>query len=191
MINKTMIKCSSGNYFDLSKPFDYPFNIAEIAHALSQICRFTGHTKEFYSVAQHSVLVSLFVPKELRFAALLHDAHEAFIGDISTPLKRTFGIEFLEWENDVEGDIRYSIEAFFDVKTIDPKIQHADLQVLGMEKRDLFIRDDIEWESLKGIEIPSIKITPLSPYESKILFLNQFDSYFKEKYDPCNSPQTI
>ena len=63
----------SGNYFDLQDPSASRFEVTDIAHALSNICRFTGHTRQFYSVAEHSVLCSYLVPHEDRMIALMHD----------------------------------------------------------------------------------------------------------------------
>lgn len=77
----------SGEYFDLAEPEACAFQVSDIAHALGNICRFTGHTQRFYSVAEHSVICSHMVPPEDAMAALMHDAAEAFIGDVSSPLK--------------------------------------------------------------------------------------------------------
>lgn len=84
-----IITLSDGTSFDFRRPEDMTFDIVVIAHALSKMCRFTGHVSgnEIYSVAQHSVLVSRMVPPEHALDGLLHDAHEAYVGDMSAPLK--------------------------------------------------------------------------------------------------------
>lgn len=101
--NDPVIQTASGRTVDLSDPHVFDIDIHDIAHALGQLCRFTGHTNQFYSVAEHCVhcseLVLDFVPPDelkklsdeqkriLQIEALLHDAAEAYLGDVSRPLK--------------------------------------------------------------------------------------------------------
>lgn len=61
--------------------------IDDIAHSLSQLCRYNGHTRRFYSVAEHSVLISEAVPPCDALWGLLHDASEAYLGDLIRPVK--------------------------------------------------------------------------------------------------------
>ena len=77
----------SGIKFQLLDPTMDMINIHDIAHSLSMQCRWNGHCKFFYSVAEHSFHVSNLVPKSLALHGLLHDAAEAYVGDIITPYK--------------------------------------------------------------------------------------------------------
>ena len=83
---------ASGRRVNLTKPAPESIAVEDIAGALSRICRFGGHTSEFYSVAQHSVLVANMIAhfgrSDLRLVALHHDSHEAYLGDMPTPLKK-------------------------------------------------------------------------------------------------------
>src|SRR5882724_10226297 len=78
--------------------------IEDIAHALSNIGRWTGHTRYFYSVAQHSVYASLICPPEFAFDTLMHDSSEAYLGDMNRPLKHftAAGPAYREIEEKVE-----------------------------------------------------------------------------------------
>jgi 5'-deoxynucleotidase YfbR-like HD superfamily hydrolase len=82
------IQTASGRAFSLTEPAPADVDLQDIASALSKIARFGGHTRRPYSVAQHCCLVASIVPAEFRLHALLHDAAEAYVGDIVTPLKR-------------------------------------------------------------------------------------------------------
>ena len=87
-MNGTWIQTSSGGKFYYDSDDTDCINIEDIAHALSNPCRFGGHSGRFYSVAQHSVVVAYLVEKELMLTALLHDASEAYVVDVPRPLKR-------------------------------------------------------------------------------------------------------
>lgn len=83
----TWIQTYTGRAFDLVDPQPDMVHPEDLAHALSRLCRFTGHVKRFYSVAEHSIYVSELVPDEHSLWGLLHDGAEAYIGDVSAPLK--------------------------------------------------------------------------------------------------------
>ncbi len=94
----TCITTYTGGTFDYSKFGPDDIDIRDIAHALSHLCRFTGHTNIFYSVAQHCLLVSEKIPggPEVKLAALLHDAAEAYVNDLSSPLKKWLVLNYIE-----------------------------------------------------------------------------------------------
>lgn len=83
-----VIRTFTGVFIDVTNPKPEQILIEDIAHALSNQCRFGGHTLQFYSVAEHCLLVSEMVPDKHRLAALLHDASEAYLVDIPTPVKQ-------------------------------------------------------------------------------------------------------
>jgi uncharacterized protein len=145
-------------------------HIEDIAHGLAFQCRFNGQTRAFYSVAQHSLLVAGLVPARLRLAALLHDAAEAYLGDMVKPLKAFFP-EFSRLEEEVMAIIgeRFGITGF-----ADPAIKRADLIALATEKRDLMPHSSEAWASLSGISPVPTRIQPLAPHEAKAAFLERF-----------------
>ena len=81
----------SGQVIDLREPTPEMIHPEDIIGGLSKICRFGGQIPCFYSVAQHSVLVEHYAPVHLKRAALLHDATEAYLGDVIKPLKHLLG----------------------------------------------------------------------------------------------------
>jgi hypothetical protein len=87
LYNPTCIRTHSGIYIDVFNPKPDQILIEDIAHALSNQPRFGGHMHTFYSVAQHSTVVASYVPARHKLAALMHDASEAYLLDIPTPIK--------------------------------------------------------------------------------------------------------
>ena len=169
MVKSEILTCS-GEDFSFINPDAYRFDIETIAHALSNLCRFTGHTSAFYSVAQHSVLVSRLVPREMRLAGLLHDATEAFVGDMTKPLKDMFP-EFRRIEKNIGAAIcrQYSIPF-----PLPQEIKQADLILLATEQRDLMPRVNMQWSYLEGVEPLKETIIPWPPALAKEQFLARF-----------------
>lgn len=142
-------------------------HLEDIAHGLAYQCRFNGQTSEFYSIAQHSLMVADIVPPELRLAALLHDASEAYLGDVVKPLKALLA-NYKAIELNVETMIahHFGIENMFD-----PRIKQADMIALATEKRDLMPHSAEDWSYLRGFKPLPAAIAPMSPTEAKRVFL--------------------
>jgi hypothetical protein len=162
------IQTVDGRYFHLDDFSQNVVSVETIAAALSKLCRYTGHCSEFYSVAQHSVMVSRIVPKEDALWGLFHDAAEAYIGDIARPLKRMLK-DYLVLEEYIE----FGVHSALGLTGMMPKsVQHADLVALATEKRDL-LPPGPDWELLKGIEPLPEKIYPLWWKAAESLFLQR------------------
>lgn len=160
---------------DLMNPQPKDVHIEDIAHSLSLICRFGGHTKCFYSVAQHSVLVAQMIDPEYKLIGLLHDASEAYIGDIVSPLKA-----LLNQYIDVEDRFNLAIGQRFGMSdallNMPPEVKHADMRALRTEVRDVVGGELRPWECWGDGDIEPYDdvITPLSSDDARELFLKEF-----------------
>lgn len=181
MKNST-IQVISGQYIDPLNPDTERINIEDIAHALSNVCRFTGHVREFYSVAQHSVLVSYVVPKEFALAGLMHDASEAYLADIASPVKPHLSSYY-----DIEEALMSVIAEKFGFDwPMHPEVRKADLILLATEKRDLLPahEEDEKFWMFNGFPPLATPIYPYEPKAAKVYFLNRF----KELTEGIQSP---
>ncbi|MHB1869610.1 MAG: phosphohydrolase [Steroidobacteraceae bacterium] len=118
--------------------------IEDIAHSLSHICRFGGHCERAYSVAEHSlyvadILKSRGMPAAGQLAGLLHDGHEAYCGDVPTPIKRALGEPWREFESGVEKAVHAALGVSNLMDTWQASVHDADLSALVTEIRVLFL----------------------------------------------------
>jgi hypothetical protein len=148
--------------------------LEDIVACLPKICRYAGNTKKFYSVAEHSIRMSLAFP-EFSKIALLHDAVEAYIGDIPSPVKNLSSeinliednilfeiyskydvIPYATYGKDEIIPIHGLVTAFITVKDI---IKKMDLSMLAYEKNhpEIMGGSRLEWECIKGVEIPTFQ----------------------------------
>lgn len=180
------IQCYRGGRFYPLDPRPEEVFIEDIAHHLSLLCRFTGACRKFYSVAQHSVHVSETVPDKpgLAMWALLHDAPESYLNDISRPFKA----HLFTLENPIdltnarpiecaEAGILEAIAVRFNLKPMPDwtAIKHADNVLLATEARDLMAPLDPGWEKwLKHISPLPKPIVPWPPEVAKDAFLERF-----------------
>ena len=171
MIDGCLIQVASGEYVNPLEPWGFTPRIDDIAHALAQINRFTGHTAAPYSVAEHSVRVSEACPPGLELAGLLHDAAEAYLGDCASPLKHhpTFGSAYRYAEDALQERIDYR----FRVDSHHPAVRRADLVLLATEKRDL-MPPGPEWAVLAGVRPLPGSINTWPPSFARRRFLARY-----------------
>lgn len=164
------ISTRSGRRLYLHNPSPAQIHINDIAHGLAHQCRFNGQTNKFYSVAQHSVIVASILPPELKLAGLLHDAAEAYLGDIVQPLK-----ELLPDFGSIEARFADVIGQRFKVDLQhNDAVKKADLIALATERRDLMPMEIVEWPTLNGINPLWKTIKPQNPDKAKAEFLSMY-----------------
>jgi hypothetical protein len=163
------IMLRSGAWFDFCAPADSDFTIDDIAHGLANICRYSGQCSRFYSVAEHSLLVSD-TATGFEFEALLHDAAEAFLGDITRPLKQMLP-EYKRIEAEVE---RAILDRFGIAWPLPPQIKLADLRVLAAEQKQIMPEGTDGWVRGQRVDPAPIVVEHLSPDEAKRRFLDRF-----------------
>jgi uncharacterized protein len=151
-------------------------DIHDIAHSLSHICRFLGHAQRFYSVAQHSVLVSQMVPRADALWGLLHDASEAYLCDLPAPLKCEPQMKFYRA---AEERLMACVALKFGLAPQMPKsVVYIDKVLLATEFRDVTTASDLDWivAECGGVNpLSRITIDPWSSMVAKDNFLSRFE----------------
>lgn len=164
------IQTYSGIRFNPTNPVVGSIVIADIAHSLSMQCRFSGHVKKFYSVAQHSVLVSYLCDEKDALWGLLHDASEAYLVDVPRPIKRSGKFDaYIEFETKMQN----AICERFGLPMAEPvSVKNADKRMLSTEARDLMGPLHPDW--VNPTDPYPFKIEALPQQEAKNLFMKRF-----------------
>ena len=179
---ESYIETYSGEKFYFLTPKTQVFKLKDIAHALSMICRFTGHCKEFYSVAEHSWHVARMLegcPIEVQIAGLLHDASEAYITDIASPIK-----QHLPDYQKLEDGILAAIFAQYHLEyPMHPAVKQADLAMLSTEAHYMLHSGGNSWDMWKERRrpAPNALYRPINmpPRQAAQLFLDKFNELYE------------
>lgn len=166
---KTTIQLISGAYYDFKIPTQ--LTVHEIAWALSNICRFAGHSKKFYSVAQHSVIVSQEVDSSYMLEALFHDAAEAVLGDVAKPLKQLLP-DYQKLEHEIEITIKKNLHLPL---VLSKQVKIADIKALATERRDLMVEQEEKWFYINKYQPFDSVIDPLLPKKAYELFISRYN----------------
>ena len=162
------IETRTGKKFYPLAPREEDIDIHDIAFALSNVCRYTGHV-EFYSVGDHSLHMSRLVDYPFKLEALLHDASEAYLADIAGPVK-PFLPDYIAAERRLDVAIRKK----FDLPSrMSPEVHEADQRILVTEARDLGMTWWTDWRN-RGVMPYNFTVIPRSLAYVREAFLTEF-----------------
>jgi hypothetical protein len=176
----------TGEHFDFDLFVPESIKIPDLAHSLSNLCRFNGHCDCFYSVAQHSVLVSERCRPPDALWGLLHDTPEVYLGDRTRPLKEWLRLNcpaFLQLESRIEATIatRFGLIGRDPNDFIETRmhVKHWDAVLLATEARDLISAPRHDWGPLP--EPLPMRIDPWVPEHAERRFLQRLRRLLRER----------
>lgn len=167
------IQTYTGRRFYYADPRPEDIHIEDIAHALGMQCRYAGHSYRFYSIAEHSKLVSQqFGEPQMRMIGLLHDATEAYCVDLPSPLKQLLP-SYKEYENKVWSIIAVK---FGLPEQPCPEIKEIDTRMMITERPQLF-HHPLPWPKYDAVKpLKGVSVRGLDHYAAKAEFLDEFRS---------------
>lgn len=175
MCNEPWISTYSGKRFYPTNLEKSDIDINDIAHSLSNMCRFGGHSTRFYSVAEHSVLVSRSLPEKYALWGLLHDATEAYLVDIPSPVKQLFP-EYKGLENEL---MKHIAKQFIGRRVAIPRIvKNVDVSILANEAAQAMKDKGEPWNLPK--KTLDVRLNFWSPKRAKTEFLTEFHELSKD-----------
>lgn len=165
---------ASGRVLELKRPLPSQITLTDIARGLANTCRFSGQLRRgvYLSVAQHSLIVAFLVPPAHRFDALLHDASEAYLGDLAHPLKH---LPSMRGYRAIEYRLMRAIAAKLGCASSKSRIiDDADYRAMTYEA-DLWKVPRPSWaRRYKGTKVPEWLWVPISPDLAENLFIDFF-----------------
>lgn len=168
--NGDWIQTYSGRKFWTIDPRPEEVHIEDIAHALGMLCRYNGHCEDFYSVAEHCVLIARTLPLEFKLWGLLHDASEAYIADINRLTK-----PYLANYKEIEARLMACVCKRFNLPLQEPaEVKAADNAILWDEHQQNMKKPPEAWR-LQG-EPLGVQLQFWTPKRAKIEFLLEFES---------------
>lgn len=200
--NPWMLTASGAKLYFLNPSFDV-LNLADIANHTSMICRFTGATNQFYSVAQHSVFVGMLVKEILDnevavsrdsveywdqiLAALLHDSEEAYVNDLSSPLKTVIHGEYKRLAVGIRRKIfeKYGIDWDYNNATV----KAGDNKAMLVERYYL-MPDHPDWPKIPKSEMTYHRPVLMMPNQANMHFLDAI-GYALQMRDACRDEQAV
>jgi hypothetical protein len=178
----TFIETYTGRAFWPLKPTPDALSVIDIAHALSNQCRYSGHVQFFYSVAQHCCLLADWLanhggsPLDC-LQILMHDAPEAYLVDVPRPVKQ-YMPQYRVWDHEINDVIREWM-GWKDLPML-PIQDELDSRIIVDERAALMSRSGLDWGH--HLEPVGVEIVPWSPEEAEKNFLMQYAAYSKEVY---------
>lgn len=171
--SQNWMQTSTGKAFWPTDPHEYEVDIEDIAHALAHQCRYGGHAKCHYSVAEHCYLLSTVVPPEHALAALMHDAAETYLQDIVRPVKK-----YLAGYADIERGLEKVIFTKYGIPYPLPQVvMDYDIAICRDEKDAVMAEAPMPWAENEPL---GVEIQCWPPNIAKQMFLMRFRELYHE-----------
>lgn len=172
----SFVQTRSGIPFFPLAPVVQDIEMRDIAHSLSLLCRYNGHTSRFYSVAEHCVLLSRAVDREHARWALLHDATEAYVGDLVWPLKE----EVPDYKR-IEDGVMLAVCEKFGLDHVQPdQVKEFDRRIVLDEREALMSPARTPWPALEGFSPLGVQVEGWSPDRAKSEYTSRFRQLFTD-----------
>lgn len=178
--NPYVLTTNTGKHVDLMNPDPSQFTITDIAFALSKLCRFNGQIKTFYSVAEHSMKVAEMLPKKYQLQGLLHDASEAYICDVPTPLKHLLGETYYAIERRIQGAIGTALGV--ELVDLPEAVKKADMAVTVTERDHLRAVNNTSWGDAyeNSLRYPNFQLLDRTLEQMANTFIGRYEWYKRE-----------